>query len=372
MGNISVLPKPILDAQEMDKIDILTEDYEKFMEPGFIAEAMEVARESIDNVMPQLVKDYIQKLSTVVSEADLIRQALEVVAQGFVEVEKLAAKLTINKEVIVKRLNKENPLIQSYEDICFARGYEIEKALNLKDLEDMTLAALQGGATGYFGFVGIPANIVLSLFLYFRAVQKIALHYGYDVQNNPGELQIASVITMQALNPNMESGSETLSSFIGKMMMMTKLTALRQGLNKPYAEMINKGGIQLLFVQIRSLANAAAKNALKKAGEKPLEKTMFTEMLEQLGKQISKDSAKKAIPYVGAVIGLLFDSHYMSKVLRYAKIVYHKRFLLEKEQRIIALVNVEDSNIVLMWFKKLWRFISSVFKTSSDNEDITN
>lgn len=219
-----------------------------------------------------------------------------------------------------------------------ARGYDIEQALNLKDIEDVLYAALQGGVTGFFGFPAIPVNIVTCTFLYFRAVQNIAIHYGYDVRNDIGELEIASAITMQALNPNMESGAETLSSMIGKMMLMTTATALRQGLNKSYTEMINKGGLQLLYVQIRALANIAAKKALDRAGKKGLEKTVYSDMLEQLGKHLAKSSGKKLIPIVGGVLGVLFDTAYMARVLKYAKIVYHKRYLLEKEQRIKYLV----------------------------------
>jgi hypothetical protein len=101
--------------------------------------------------------------------------------------------------------------------------------------------------------------------------------------------------------------------------------------------MINKGGIQLLYVQIRALANNAAKKALDKAGKKRLEKTVYSEMLEQLGKQLSKSAGKKFVPVIGGFIGALFDTAYMARVLKYAKIVYHKRYLLEKEQRIMDL-----------------------------------
>jgi hypothetical protein len=193
--------------------------------------------------------------------------------------------------------------------------------------------------TGAFGFPGIPVNIITSTFLYFRAAQNIAMHYGYDVQNDIGELEIASTITMRAICPNMEAGTETLSSLIGKMMLMTKATALRHGLNRTYASMIDKGGVQLLYVQIRALAHAAAKKALDKAGKTGIEKSMFSEMLEQLGRFIAKSAGKKIIPVVGGILGATFDTVYMTRVLKYAKIVYHKRFLLEKEQRILYLNN---------------------------------
>ncbi|MFT9498058.1 EcsC family protein [Anaerosolibacter sp.] len=336
--NITV-PNPVLDNREIDKIDLLTKDYEKYRKPGMINKSLNKVGDSISQVIPEKIKCGVSTMKQGISESDLMKQALGVVAKGFTELESRAAQLTVSKQTVVKRIGKVDAGITCYEDICLARGYDIETALNLKDMEDILYTAVQGGVTGFFGFPAIPVNIALSTFLYFRAVQNIALHYGYDVKNDIGELEIASVVTMQALNPNMESGAKTLSSMIGKMMIMTKTTALQQGLNKTYGEMINKGGIQLLFVQIRALANNAAMKALDKAGKKGLEKTVYSEMLEQLGKQLSKSAGKKLVPVIGGFIGALFDTAYMARVLKYAKIVYHKRYLLEKEQRIMYLVD---------------------------------
>lgn len=344
MNNIIAVPNPLINSRELSKIDTLTKEYEKFIEPGAFSKFMSSVAERVDKIIPENIKHYLENIKDVVSEAELIQEALIVVAKGFVEIESRAAQLTISKQAVVDRLRKENPEILSYDDICFARGYEIEKSLNLKDLEDLLYAGVQGGATGFFGFYGIPVNIVLCTFLFFRAVQNIALHYGYDVQDDPSELEIASTITMQALNPNVEAAAGSLSSLIGKMMIMTKATALNQGLNKTYTEMINKGGIQLLYVQIRALANNAAKKALEKAGNKGLEKTMYSEILEQIGRHLSKSAGKKVVPVVGSFIGLLFDTAYMSRVLKYAKIVYHKRYLLEKEQRIMSVIDKNNRN----------------------------
>lgn len=334
MESITLVPNPILDQKELDKIDQLTIEYEKFHEPGPITKSLSKVGDSINQVIPKEIKQYFDGMQKGISEADLMKQALKVVADGYSQVQSRAAQLTVSKNTVLKRITTKNTQINSYEDICFARGYEIEEALNLKDLEDLVYSAVQGGVTGFLGFPAIPVNIVVSTFLYFRAVQNIALHYGYDVKNDIGELEIASVVMMRALNPNAEAAAGTLSAMIGKMMIMSKTTALKQGLNKSYAEMINKGGVQLIYVQIRALAHKAAQNALDKAGKAGLEKTVYTEMLEQLGKQLSKNAGKKMVPILGGVIGLLFDTAYMARVLKYARIVYHKRFLLEKEQRI--------------------------------------
>jgi len=62
------------------------------------------------------------------------------------------------------------------------------------------MAFAEGGATGYFGFAGLPLNLVLSMFLYYRAVQSIAMFYGYDVKHDSAELVIAGEVFMSALS----------------------------------------------------------------------------------------------------------------------------------------------------------------------------
>jgi len=60
---------------------------------------------------------------------------------------------------------------------------------------------VEGGTTGAFGFWGLQFNIVLSIFLYFRAVQSIAMFFGYDIKNGSAELVIASEVFTNALSP---------------------------------------------------------------------------------------------------------------------------------------------------------------------------
>jgi hypothetical protein len=137
-----------------------------------------------------------------------------------------------------------------------------------------------------------------------------------------------------SLEPNLVQGAETLGGLIGKMMLAAELSALSKGLTKTYAQMAERGGAQLLYVQIRALANKAAENALKKSGQKNIEAGVFRNLLEQIGKRLPKDAGKKGIPLVGAILGAGFDSYLMHRVLKGANLIYHKRFLHEKEARV--------------------------------------
>ena len=222
-----------------------------------------------------------------------------------------------------------------------ARSYDISKLVSKYKTQDLGVAAIEGGVTGYFGFAGLPFNLVLSTFLYYRAVQSIAMYYGYDVKNNPEELEIAGAVFMNVLSPKSQAPNE-VGEIVSKIMLMTELTATKQLSKKTWEEMAKHGGIPLLLCQMRALANTAAKKALEKAGKKGLEESLFKQIFEQIGKKLSKNVIGKSIPAIGGAIGALFDTAQMSAVLTYADIFYNKRYLAEKEVRISDLVGVVD------------------------------
>ena len=52
---------------------------------------------------------------------------------------------------------------------------------------------------------------------------------------------------------------------------------------------------------------------------------------------LPKEAGKKGLPLIGALIGGLSDAYLMSRILHGAKLIYHKRYLFEKEERISRL-----------------------------------
>lgn len=195
-------------------------------------------------------------------------------------------------------------------------------------------ATADGAATGALGFAGIAPNLVISIFLYFRAVQSVAMYYGYDIKNNPDELEIASSVFMSALTPEKDLANNELTAAIGKFMVFTETTAVKQTTKKTWTAMAEHGGLALLITQIRALSHTAAKKALEAAGKKGIEQTVFKNILEQLGKRMTLKSTGFAMPIIGGVFGAFFDTAQMKKIINYADIFYHKRFIEEKELRI--------------------------------------
>ena len=171
------------------------------------------------------------------------------------------------------------------------------------------------------------------------------MFYGYDVKNDSAELMIAGDVFMNALSPK-SKGSNEMTSIIGKIMVMTETTAIKQTAKKTWSEMAARGGVGVLLTQMRALANKTAQKALEKAGEKGLEESLFKGVFEQIGKNLTKKAIGKSVPVVGAVIGGLFDTAMMNTVIDYADIFYNKRYLLEKEVRINTLIEGDSEDYI--------------------------
>lgn len=336
------IPEQIIDAKEEKLLTELTDAYNKMIKPTKVNEAFSKIGEKV----PAVIKEKAGVLKNELSENDLFIKSLTTLGKGFELLEQYAAKITLSGNQIVGAINKITPdnEITTLDEICLARGYDISKIVDKYKLVDIGAALTEGAATGAPGFAGIPFNLVLSTFLYYRAVQSIALFYGYDIKNDPAELEIASEVFMNAMNPKSSTDNE-LSSTIAKIMLLSTATSVKQTVKKGWGAMAEKGGVHLLIVQLRALANGAAKKALEKAGKKGLEKTVFTEVFEQIGKRLTQKSVERAIPYVGAFIGAVIDTSQMISILKYANIFYQKRFILEKEMRIDMLLGYSSETI---------------------------
>lgn len=325
------------------------------VEPTPISKALSQVGEKI----PDIVKDKANLIKSEISESELFLKSLTVLAKCFGKLEEYtASKLTLSEKEIVKLINKENPSynITSLEEICLLRGYEISKLVNKIKFVDISAALVEGAATGIPGFVGLPFNLVLSTFLYYRAVQSIALFYGYDIKNDPAELEIASEVFMNAISPKSNNNSE-LSNTIAKVMLLATATSVKQTVKKGWRAMAEKGGVHLLLTQMRALAHKGVRKTLEKAGKKGLEKTVFTEIFEQIGKKLTQKAISKSIPFVGAGIGAVIDTAQMIQVTKFADIFYNKRFILEKESRINTLLGCTQEAVDIESYEDLEDYV---------------
>lgn len=326
------IPNPIIDEREEAEMVKLENRYKRLTEPNGV---IKIGNKALEK-MPASVKDVANEAKEKISEKELVKQALKYAADGFQTLEEIAASATVNEKTVLKKINKsfEKGEINSLDEICYARSYDISRIVGNYKRSHILTATIEGAGTGALGFAGIAPNLVLSTFLYFRAVQSVAMYYGYNIKNDPAELEIASSVFMSALTPEKDLVNNELTAAVGKFMVFSETTAVRQATKKTWAAMVDHGGLALLIAEIRALSNVAAKKAIEVAGKKGLEQTVFKNILEQLGKRLTLRTTGVAMPVVGGVFGALFDTAQMKKIINYADIFYNKRFIEEKELRI--------------------------------------
>jgi hypothetical protein len=344
-----------LDQKEIKLLESLSKEYQDFIEPSVVQKGFNKVQDKASNLVPEKIKGSWSENMKKATEWEVIQKAFEKAGKGFGVVQENTARLTLDKKRIIEALHKNSGQSLAYNEICRIRGYEIEKAvINRRKIVDLPSSLLVGGTTGFFGLYGVPFNLAFTFLMYYRTVQSIALYYGYDVVDDPRELEFASSVTITCLSPTQQVEANTLGSLIRQMMFASSLTGLKESLKKnTYEKMALKGGLDLLYVQIRALANAHASKALEKAGKSGIEAGIFKNLLEQLGKRMSQEAGKKALPFIGAVVGAVGDTYTMNRIITGANLIYHKRFLHEKDTRVKMLNDIKDTKPIIWDFKEI-------------------
>lgn len=341
-----VLPDPLLTNRELAELEILTEQYEKMVSPSKIKQLADKVGSKIPENLRLAVGDAVGELSSEIQQKELYAQVMRQVVDGFKVIEEQAAKYSVTEAQIVEAANAtlDSVAIRSIDELFMLRSFDVARIASGENGKHLLLAATEGAVTGAPGFAGLPFNIVFSMFLYYRAVQSVAMMYGFNVKEDPAEMVIAGEVFSNAMAPSAGS-ADGMTTAIGKVMLVAEMEGVKQTVKKGWTAMAARGGAATIIAQIRALANAAARKAIENAGKKSLENSVFKNVLEQIGKNITQKSLGKAVPVFGGVVGALFDVSQMNRVLQYANIFYHKRFIIEKQERIAALVGMEAASM---------------------------
>jgi hypothetical protein len=346
-------PDPILDHREREMAKQLHRDYEAFRTPGFIKRTLRPfgtkVREMGHTVMSQIpgarnAQERVVEAINSASTRGVVQDVLAKASEGGSRLLQLCARNTLGQSSIVAKLQEEvEPELDTLNQVCLLRSYEIEPVAST-DLMSRGSAFLQGVGTGFLGGLhGLALNLAASMLIFFRATQRVALFYGYDAVARDAERAFAAEVALQSMT-NGNVGDDALQGLLGKMMMARESKALRRALStKTYEEMASRGYSELLYVRIRALANRAAKKALDRAGKSGIDNGLLQRLLESVGRRLPKRAGRRIIPVVSAALGGVIDSYYMDRVLRGANLIYHKRFLMEKEERIRRL-NLESED----------------------------
>ena len=342
MGKNFKEPNPILDMREKDALDNLKKRYDKIVEPGKIVQI----GTKVNELIPNNIKEIGNNINVGITESELYMNMMKVIGEGFNKLEECVAQFSINEKGILDKVNKVSQYaIDNIDEICLLRSYDIDKLVSNYNNKMIGVTFVEGAGTGAAGFYGLPFNIVLSHFLYFRVIQSIAMFYGYDVKNNSEELMIAGEVFTSSLNPSKINANNEMANILGKFMLMSKADIVKCTAKKTWTDMAARGGIPLLLAQMRALAHKSAQKALQNAGAKGLENIIFKEAFEQIGKKLTLKTISKAVPVVSAVMGASIDVAQMRSIMNYANIFYQKRFIAEKENRIYCLLDKKDDII---------------------------
>lgn len=324
----------MLDEKEEKAFKVLNEKYEKFMKKSLISQGAEKIKDKSKEIIPQKAQDYIGEKIKCLSEKEIWKNVMKMAGDGFVVLQGVAAKYTINKEKIIKEMNKIDKSINSLDDIYLMKSYEIEDILNSRDWQIYLQTIAEAAPTGLGGVSLIALNLLLATFIQFRTVQLTAMYYGYNVKSNQTEMDFASSVYLQIISKGQISEVDGFGEIIGKMMTQAELISLRKALTtKTYEQMAQLGGIELLYVQIRAITNKVANKALNGIGEKEFENQALKKILEALSEKMTKDVGAKSIPVISSILNILIDTHLISKIIRMSSIIYQKRFLIDKEMR---------------------------------------
>lgn len=322
----------VLDKKEEEALNILDDKYKKFIEKSLINKGSDKLIEKAKEIFPQQWQDFFNGKIDDISDMQIWKKVMEMASDGFVTLQGLAAKYTIRESDIVRRMQKLKYDVTSLDDFFQIRSYDIEKVINSNDWKLYIQNIIQAAPTGFVGMPAIPVNIIVSTFLQFRAIQLIAMHYGYNVKTSQTEMDYASSVYLQVISKGKISDVDGYGEMITKMMAQAELHSLRNALtSRTYTEMAKEGGIQLLYVQMRAITNKSALKALDFAAEKKIENKALQKILESLSKNMSQKSGAKSLPIIAAILSVLIDTHQINKVIRIANIIYQKRFLLDKE-----------------------------------------
>lgn len=323
------------DPREYRDFDHIQHAWQSFSKPGKISQKGKKLSHGIEKHIPEKIKHKSEELGKKAMEWEIIEKALEAATRGYGSLGKKILKYTVSKHLAENHISQVVGKECRFEEICEQRSYLVQKSVFSREINKTLQALVEGGATGAFGYWGIPFNIVLSFALFFRAAQDIAIHYGYDVQEDPVEMDILSEIFLNAYSPNLDKGAQKGGLMFGNIFLKANLSSLATNVNKmTLKELAEKGGTELFYVQIRALAHKSAQKALDKAGQKGIENVYVRKLLEKIGKELPKRKIPQIVPIIGGVFGAGFDMYQMNRILKGVNLQYHLRFLVEKDERI--------------------------------------
>jgi hypothetical protein len=187
--------------------------------------------------------------------------------------------------------------IQELYHLPIERSDELAK--NVQDWA-IALGAAEGGATGFFGVFGIPADIPAIITLALRTIHKVGLCYGFEMETEEDFQFLYAILSSSSANT----------------------------LEEKFAALATLRSFQMILVRQtwKKMAETAAQRAVGREGALITLRTLA----KQLGINITKRRALAAIPAIGALVGASVNAWYMKDVGWAARRSFQERKLVEQ------------------------------------------
>ena len=78
----------------------------KWLLHGKIKTGIKNVGTQIDKVVPQPVKDFSSKTKNIISEQEVMKKSMEILAKDFQKVQEFTAKYTVSPEIVYQAVNK--------------------------------------------------------------------------------------------------------------------------------------------------------------------------------------------------------------------------------------------------------------------------
>jgi len=330
-------PDPLLDPRELRLIHELARRYARFFHAWPILRPAQTACRQLNRLLPFAPANFTHIAVEFLAQQKLVQRAAASARNTIVLASRRASRFTRTRTSTVNILRSANLDVDDFDEICGLRSYQIERVINRRNIGDLAIAAYEGAVTGAPGWPAVPINIALLSLLLFRAVQSLALYYGYDLRGEAGEMEFAAAVTLNCMARAPDPAADLLTSLIAKLMAAENIADVKNAVPAAAVDAARHGSLSILSTYMRMLITSGGRSAME-SGLESIERPVFRYLMRQVTERIPAQMIQRVIPVVGAITGALSDTYYMRRVLRGANLIYHKRFILEKEERCARLL----------------------------------
>ena len=219
-----------------------------------------------------------------------VQETLQVAIAGAFQFTHDNIKYTYDKSYILKALK-----VDSFDQLNNYNANTIEHHVKKVADQNKIASAIEGAGFGMGGLESTLAEIPVFFSLLARVQQQICSCYGFNPES---EFEQAFMLKAMAFSDFVSVG--------GKAELLLEMNALKIAIKRHTYNQLNEMGSKFLLPQIAK--NFAATQ----------------------GVRLSKTKMIQGIPFIGAVVGGLFNYGYITRVINTTNRLYKKRFLESK------------------------------------------